>query len=110
MKITEIVVNAGRTFNHPFESYSNLRPAVTITASIDNGDNVDECTKALQARAEKLVEDHKQHLLSSLRRLEELTILEREASSLESNIHERQRRLAHVREQQGAIPEEDRPW
>ena len=31
MKINTITVTAGRTFNHPHEDYSNLRPSVTMT-------------------------------------------------------------------------------
>lgn len=30
MKVIEIIVSAGRTFNHPNESYSNLRPQVSV--------------------------------------------------------------------------------
>ncbi len=106
MKVTQIVVNAGRTFNHPYEQYSNLRPSVTLTASLDEHDNVDECTKALQARAEELVENHKQHLLSSLHRLQELTLIERESASLEERIRVSQQRLGYLREQResGVIP------
>src|SRR3990167_10406802 len=99
MKVTQITVDAGRTFNHPYEQYSNLRPSVTITASIDETDNPDECAKALQARAEELVENHKQHLLGSLERLHELSIIDRETASLEANITAGQRRLTHLREQ-----------
>lgn len=103
MKVTEIVVQAGRTFNHPHESYSNLRPSVEIRASLDENDNPDECAKSLQARAEELVENHKQHLLDSLERLHELSVLERETSSLEANITANQRRLEHLREHRAAI-------
>ena len=39
MKITNIVVRAGRTFNHPHESYSNLKPEVELTATLDEGDD-----------------------------------------------------------------------
>jgi hypothetical protein len=35
MKINSITVTAGRTFNHPHEQYSNLRPEVTMTATRD---------------------------------------------------------------------------
>ena len=39
MKITEIVVSAGRTFNHPYENFSNLRPQVTLKATPDEGES-----------------------------------------------------------------------
>jgi hypothetical protein len=107
MKVTTITVDAGRTFNHPYESYSNLRPSVTMTASLDEGDNPDECAKALQARAEELIENHKQHLLSSLERLHELSIIERETNSLEQNIRTNQNRLTHLRERSQAYLEQD---
>lgn len=100
MKVTQIVVNAGRTFNHPFESYSNLRPEVTLTASLDEGDSVDECTKSLQAKAEKMVEDHKNHLLDSLTLINERQGVAREIESLESNIKRCQTSLEHLRERQ----------
>lgn len=103
MKVTQIVVNAGRTFNHPHESYSNLHPEVTLTASLEEGDNVEECAKSLQARAEELVENHKQHLISSLKRLHDLSMLERETASLEENIKTNQRRLENLRGQCEAI-------
>ena len=109
MKITSIVVNAGRTFNHPYESYSNLRPSVTLTASIEDGDNPDECAKSMQARAEELVENHKQHLLSSLERLHQLSILQRETASLEQNITAGQRRLEHLRTERAAIDQDPPP-
>lgn len=99
MKVTRITVNAGRTFNHPYENYSNLRPSVEMTATLDDGDNPNECAKALQARAEELVENHKRHLLSSLERLHELSTLERETASLENNIGASQRRLEYLHEQ-----------
>lgn len=82
MKVTEIVVSAGRTFNHPHEQFSNLRPEVTLKASLDEADNPDECVKALQARAEQIIEDHKTHMLASLQQLYRLRLIERERASL----------------------------
>lgn len=34
MRIKTITVTAGRTFNHPYEQYSNLRPEVTMVADL----------------------------------------------------------------------------
>ena len=55
MQITEITVHAGRTFNHPYESYSNLRPSLTLRAILTDGEDHLAATKALQAQAEGLV-------------------------------------------------------
>ena len=63
MEITEITVSAGRTFNHPYETYSNLRPGVTVKATLAPGENPTKAINELQALAEKTVEDHKQALL-----------------------------------------------
>jgi len=49
MRVTEITVTAGRTFNHPHETYSNLRPEVRLTATLDDTDDASDCAKALQA-------------------------------------------------------------
>lgn len=104
MKVTEIVVSAGRTFNHPHEQFSNLRPEVTLKASLDEGDNPDECVKALQARAEQIIEDHKTHMLASLKQLYRLRLIERERASLEESIRTSQRRLEHLRERAAGDP------
>ncbi len=39
MVVTEIVVSAGRTFNHPYEQFSILKPSVTLKARIDEGED-----------------------------------------------------------------------
>ena len=72
MEITEIVVTAGRTFNHPHEEYSNLRPSVLLKATLAAGEAAVQATKTLQQQAEQLVEDHKQNLLKSLEDIYEL--------------------------------------
>jgi hypothetical protein len=56
MQIVEIVVHAGRTFNHPYEDYSNLRPSVSMKATLGPEDNPEKTAQELQARAEALVE------------------------------------------------------
>jgi hypothetical protein len=98
MTITEVTVSAGRTFNHPYESYSNLRPGVVLRATLNIADDPEVCVKQLQAQAETLVEDHKQHLLSSLHRLQELGLMEQEMTRLESLIQQSQERLSTLRE------------
>jgi len=97
MKVNTITVSAGRTFNHPFETYSNLRPHVTVTATLDEGENWEEVTKQLQAKAESIVEDHKTHMLKSLEELHQLTERQRELSSLESGLRRAQSRIDEIR-------------
>jgi predicted signal transduction protein with EAL and GGDEF domain len=83
MKVTQITVNAGRTFNNPYESYSNLRPEVTLTASLDDGEDATTAAKALQAQAEGLVEEHKTKLLMDLDRLHTYQTRTRDIARLE---------------------------
>ena len=82
MEITEITVSAGRTFNHPYETNSKLRPNVTVKANLAPGEDPVKAINDLQALAEKSVEDHKQALLTSLEELHFLTEAQREMTSL----------------------------
>jgi len=66
MKITEITASAGRTFNHPHEEYSNLKPHVTLKATLEEGEDPAAVAKSLQQLAEQLVEDQKQGMLKAL--------------------------------------------
>lgn len=97
MKIEKITVSAGRTFNHPFESYSNLRPEVHLVASVEDGDDPEKCAKELQAKAESLVEDHKQNMLRSLEMIREMDIRNREMARLGSLIKTSQEALERYR-------------
>lgn len=98
MKITNIQVNAGRTFNHPHEQYSNLRSDVVLNATLDEGEDPAEAVKKLQAQAEGLAEDHKQSLLTSIEELRALQGLAREVATLELNLTQGQQRLADIRQ------------
>ena len=98
MQIVTIVVSAGRTFNHPYESYSNLRPSVTMTAELQDGDDAEVAVQALQAKAEKLVEDHKNQLLNQLHELNRLSVARQEMSDLEQRLKGAQTRLKDLRE------------
>ena len=42
MQISRIVVTAGRTFNHPYEDCSTLRPQVTLEAILADGENISD--------------------------------------------------------------------
>lgn len=64
--MVEITVHAGRKFNHPFEQYSNLSPAVTLRAVLDDGEDAAEAVRQLQNQAEVLVQTHKESLLRSI--------------------------------------------
>lgn len=107
MKITEIVVSAGRTFNHPYESYSNMKPQVTVKATVDDGEDLFTVTKDLQAKAESLVEDHKTHLLNSLRELENMRMRDQKIAQLEKLIRTSQGELEDMRKGLPAAPEEE---
>lgn len=98
MKVQQIVVTAGRTFNHPFESYSNLRPEVQLTATLDEGEDAVVATKQLQAQAEGLVEDHKNHLLKSIEDLHEMSQRQARVAALSKQITQAQRELDETRE------------
>lgn len=66
MKVTEINVTAGRTLPHPTESYANLRPTISLSATLEEGDEPQECIRKLQVQAEQLVEDHAAALVASI--------------------------------------------
>lgn len=112
MKVIEVNVSAGRVVPHPFVSYANLKPQVSVKAIIEDGEDWQKITKELQAHAEQLVEDHKDNLIKQLEELEELSQRQREVAKLSDGIREAQRRLDNIREQYpqlalaGAVGEE----
>lgn len=99
MKITQITVTAGRTFNHPHEQYSNLRPEVVLTASLDEGEDPGAAARELQAKAEGMVEDHKQGLLRSIEELHQLTERQSEVRGLQKQLTSAQDRIEQLRKQ-----------
>lgn len=103
MKIKAITVTAGRTFNHPHEQYSNLRPEIVLTADLDESDDAGACAKALQARAEGLVEDHKQGMLQSIEELYQLSQRQAEVRGLQHELERAQNRLEEIRKQNPAL-------
>lgn len=66
LKITQVSVMAARTFNNPYEAYSNFRPSVTMTAELTEGQKAEEVLYSLQQAAERIVENHKQRILLEL--------------------------------------------
>lgn len=99
MTISNIIVRAGRTFNHPHEQYSNLKPEVELRADLTEGDDPKACAKALQVQAEGLVEDHKQGLLKSIEELYQLTTRQAEMRGLERELQKTQARLEEIRKE-----------
>ena len=97
MKINTITVTAGRTFNHPHEQYSNLRPEVTMTATLEDGEDAGQAVHELQARAEGLVEDHKRGLLTSIEELYQLSTRQAEMRGLQNELTRTQERLDAIR-------------
>ncbi len=97
MQVTEIVVSAGRVVSHPLESYANLRPSVTLKATLSQGEDYFSAVRALQASAEMLVEEHKDNLVRNLIERDRLEQQERKITSLEKGIKRDQRRLEELR-------------
>jgi DNA repair exonuclease SbcCD ATPase subunit len=104
MKIERITVSAGRTFNHPHESYSNLKPFITLEATLIEGDDPEACVKELQGKAERMVEDHKTNMLASLNSLYEAEQINGQILSMESELKRAQSRLEQLRSRQRALP------
>lgn len=98
MIITEIIVSAGRTFNHPYESYSNLKPQLTLKATIQEGDDVQHSILALQDRAETMIEQHKQQMLADMEAMEHLRRYDQQIASLETEITKATQRLEQLKQ------------
>ena len=102
-KIIEVTVAAGRKFNHPYEDFSNLSPHLSLRAEVQEDEDPQEVIQHLQAMAESLVEDHKQHILASLRQLHLMDQYARKVARLESNITQAQEDLAKLRSEQETL-------
>jgi chromosome segregation ATPase len=100
MKITEITVSAGRTFNNPYEQYANLRPAVELRATLEEGEEPLAALKKLQEQAETLVEHHKARLLADLDKLHSYTERTRDIARLEDQIGKAQAHLDELKKEQ----------
>jgi hypothetical protein len=99
MTIEKIVVRAGRTFNHPYESYSNLRPEVELTATVDAGADVAKAAQQLQQMAETLVEDHKRGMLKAIDELQDLNCKQQKVRALGEGIKRAQAELDALRKE-----------
>ena len=109
MQVTEIVVSAGRTFNHPYESYSNLKPHITLKATVSEDEDPDEVVKQLQAKAESLIEDHKRNMLQSLEDLYRLKQAQQEMMNLEKHLIDAQERIKELREKHPHLQLPEKP-
>ena len=85
MKITDITVSAGLTFNHPYESYSNFRPNVTYHAAVEEGEDKIACTRVLQELADNEMERWKQKKLCMLEEEEEQRLRKMELRKMEAS-------------------------
>lgn len=70
MNIIEIVVSAGRTFNHPQEMFSNFKQSVSLKATLVDGELYEQAVVKLQDSAEAFAENLKERTLKALRQLE----------------------------------------
>lgn len=100
MNIIEITVAAHRTFNHPHEDYSNLRPGLSLKATLSPEEDTDKAVKALQAKAEELIESHKRALLASIEDLYRMTAVQAELCNLEDSLRRAQERIETLRAEQ----------
>jgi hypothetical protein len=80
-----------------------LRPNVTLKAVLEGDEDYAAAVQTLQAKAEALVEDHKQHMLRSLHELERLGRYQQEVQSLEHSIRQSQERLDRLRQDTHAL-------
>lgn len=100
MQVNQITVRAGRTFNHPIESYSNLRCDAEMTATLDPGEDPIAATKSLRSQVETLCEEHKQEMLESIIALEERQRMTSRRISLQDQIERLQGELQSIDERQ----------
>jgi hypothetical protein len=112
MQITQISVSAGRTFNDPYESYSNFKPHLTLTATVGEGENPIHCLRDLQDIAERNMDEHKRKMLSDLRALEAASQIRQEVSDLEAKITRFTERLNAIKASNELPPadEAEIPW
>lgn len=67
MTIIEITVGAATSFNHPYESYANYKPSVTIKATLESFEDGASVTRELQRRADRIISEEKQRILHNLK-------------------------------------------
>lgn len=70
-----------------------------MSATLAEGDDATKAAQELQARAEQLVEDHKQGLIRSIEELYQLTTKQAEMRGLERELKRAQDRLEEIRKE-----------
>lgn len=99
MKLKEIRVNAGQTFNNPYESYANFKPSITLTYEVADGEQVStEAIKSLQLEADRLCEEHKNKLLEDMRKAREKADYEGQVERLKRDLETAKGRIAEKEE------------
>ena len=68
MKIAQVTVHAGGSFNDPYENFRNHRPGVSITADIQEQDNVGTVIENLQYIAAERYETERLRILEERRK------------------------------------------
>jgi hypothetical protein len=91
MRITEITVSAGRVIPHPRESYANLRPMLSLRASVDETEDISAAVSLLQGVTEALLASHVAHLMATIE-----AEYQAERKRQEEAYDQRQRSLASV--------------
>ena len=100
MKIKTITVTAGRVLPHPLESYANIRPEITLTADIEDGEDPDTAARALQGKAESLLEQHSADLKKFLQDQEDRRNRAAELRTLRDRMDRDKERLTALQEQE----------
>lgn len=79
MIITRIIASAQHGFNHPFESFANFKPQITIEAIVQEGESADLVIKEVQQRAHGYIEAERDRIIAKL-------TLERDIERAESSV------------------------
>ncbi len=103
MIVKDIEVIAGRVVSHPRESYANIRCSLKLGATIADGEDYATAVKALQAKAEQLIEEHKDTLLAAIVARDDLREADREIASLQVDLQSRQEQLERARSRRDEI-------
>jgi hypothetical protein len=98
MKIRTVKVTAGRVLPHPLESYANIRPEITLDADLEEGEDPDQAARALQGKAESLLEQHAEDLKKFLQDQEIRRQRAQELKSLRERIDRDKERLVELQD------------
>lgn len=86
MTIKAIHVTAGRTFNHPFESYANFKFDLSFQAELAPGEDHLTSLAALQVQAETLADEHKEKILSDVQRRRQIERINDQLEDMRRNV------------------------